>query len=82
MRVFLAAWASMAIVTASAQNNWADAGMPFQSVGIRQLYTDSTEDRLIACGQLTVTNDFGTVPLAIYSGGTWDTLGSFNSWVY
>ena len=82
MRVFLAAWASMAIATASAQNNWADAGMPFQSVGIRQLYTDSTEDRLIACGQLTVTNDFGTVPLAIYSGGTWDTLGSFNSWVY
>lgn len=74
--------ALLATYPASAQTNWVDAGMPYQCVGIRQLYGDSTMDRLLACGQLTLTNNFGAVPLVALSSGAWDTLGTFGGWVY
>lgn len=56
--------------------------MPYQCAGIRQLYDDTVNDRLIAAGLITLTNNYGATVLASYNGAHWDTLGAFSGWVY
>ncbi len=56
--------------------------MPYQSVGIRQLYVDTSTDQLIACGLVTLTNDYNAIPLVTYGSGIWTTMGLFHGWVY
>lgn len=73
--------ALLAVAPASAQQ-WVDAGLPYQCAGIRQLYTDSASDQLIAVGLTTLTNNYGATVLSTYANGQWDTLGVFSGWVY
>jgi len=56
-----------------AQDNWSDAEMPHWTFGIRQVYTDPLSDSLIAIGEVTEVNDFGTPSLMTYKRGAWST---------
>ena len=58
----------------AAQDNWADAGMPYYSVGFRQVYSDPGTDSLLALGLVTEGNDFSGFNLLAYKRGTWSII--------
>jgi len=62
---------------AHGQGNWEDVGMPYQTTGCVQIYTDSAADRLIAVGNITITNDYSHPVAAIYNGSSWTALSVF-----
>jgi len=65
-----------------AQDNWRDASMPHQTVGIRQVLDDEISDSLIAVGLITEVGDYGTLSMLRYRSGRWSTFGTASGWVY
>ncbi|MBL7938970.1 MAG: T9SS type A sorting domain-containing protein [Flavobacteriales bacterium] len=74
----MALWAGVAV----AQDNWRDAGMIDYTVGVRQLFADTVTNNLLAMGQITRVNDFGTPSILGYSNGTWNETVAARGWVY
>lgn len=70
MRALLA-WTVLVSCSASAQNNWEDAGMPFNSVGVRQLYADTAQNRLLAVGPITLSTDLAFPVIAAFDPSGW-----------
>lgn len=57
--------------------------MPWQTVGVRQLYVDPLTDSLLVVGQITNTNNYAEPIIGRYRDGQWTihaTAG--NGWVY
>ncbi len=68
---------------ASAQFNWADAGMPGRSLGVRQLYVDPLENTLYVLGIITEGGtDIGNQIVMRYNGSTWDSTLVFQGHPY
>lgn len=65
-----------------AQENWRDAGMYDYTVGVRQLFNDPVANSVMALGQITRVNDFGTPSILSYSNGTWNQTVAARGWVY
>lgn len=76
MRVLLVL-AVLATIPASAQNNWVDAGMPYLSYGVRQLFSDTEADQLLAVGYIALVNDFNSPVIARYDYGHWAYIDGF-----
>ncbi len=76
MRVLIAL-AVLATTSASAQNNWVDAGMPYLSYGVRQLLSDTVADQLLAVGYIALVNDFNSPVIAQYDSGHWTYIDGF-----
>ncbi len=68
------ALAVLVTMPASAQNSWVDAGMPFNSVGVRQLYTDTAQDRLLTLGPITLSTDLAFPVIAVYDPSGWTSI--------
>ena len=63
------------------QSGWEDAGMPYPSFGVSQLYVDPVNDERLACGFISLVNDYGFVSIASFDGATWNSFGVFNGTV-
>lgn len=59
---------------------WIGAEMPFFCTGVvTQLYDDTSDDRLLACGAITASDNFAACSIIRYDGNAWDTLGVFGN---
>ena len=66
--------AILASFPAFAQSNWVDAGMPFNSVGVSQLYADPAQNRLLAIGPITLSMDLAFPVIAAYGTSGWSAI--------
>jgi len=71
----LCAWPCLAS-TASAQGNWADAGMPGRTIGSLRLAVDP-EHGLMCIGNITETDNFAAPIIPCYRDGAWHILRGF-----
>ena len=59
------------------QENWETIGLGLNgSAGIRDLYTDSTNDRLIMVGDFSSIDTFHNNDIAVYDGNNWDCFST------
>jgi len=79
-----ALWMGLLLISCAcvAQDNWRDAGMPHQTVGVREVFTDNIGDSLIAVGLITEVGDYGTLSMLQYRSGQWRTFATASGWVY
>ena len=77
----VAAWAwVLSLGQLHAQPAWVPAGLPFRFLQMREIYADSSTDRLYFCGSSSINNDFvfDDAGIAVLVDQTWDTLGPIN----
>lgn len=79
-----ALWLGLALLwlRSAAQDNWRDACMPHQTVGIRQLYNDIVSDSLFAVGLVTEAGDYSDLSVLRYRDGQWTTSCMAHGWIY
>ncbi len=59
------------------QENWDTLGLGLSAgAGIRDLYTDSTNDRLIMIGDFSSIDTFQNNDIAVYDGNNWDCFST------
>lgn len=61
------------IIVFSQENNWQTIGLGLNaSAGVRDLYNDTTNNRLIMVGDFASVDTFQNRGIAVYDGNTWD----------
>ena len=66
---------------AAAQNNWMDAGIPGNTIGIQRLWLDPNDERMYAIGYVNMDeqpNNFGNKVIPYYQSDGWSVLSSFH----
>ena len=64
------------------QSNWQDGGMPWQTVGIRQVYSDELRDSLSVIGQITLDNNYAEPVIGSYANGAWNVATRVSGLAY